>query len=208
MHKFINNNLIFKIYPSKFNAEAAIVRRLKLEIQRKIKNKLIVLSGGKSPKDYLNKLSSTDIDWDLVSLMISDERMSRDPQQSNLNFLKNNFLNRLAKNNKPKIISFFQNKKILSEQNPEKYITDRINHLQAPDLSVLSIGHDGHIASLFELDKNNINAKKNFIFNFSKSIKQMRVSLTFQYLLSSRKIVLFAFGNNKQNIIKILKQNN
>ena len=67
------------------------------------------------------------------------------------------------------------------------------------DLTLLGVGNDGHIASLF---KNNINKKnkKNVDFVIREDFK--RITLTIKCINNSRNIFLWAPGKNKKKIIK------
>ena len=67
------------------------------------------------------------------------------------------------------------------------------------DLTLLGVGNDGHIASLF---KNNINKtnKKNVDFVIRKDFK--RITLTIKCINNSKNIFLWAPGKNKKKIIK------
>ena len=67
------------------------------------------------------------------------------------------------------------------------------------DLTLLGVGNDGHIASLFENNINNKN-KKNVDFVIKKDFK--RITLTIKCINNSKNIFLWAPGKKKNNIIK------
>ncbi len=94
------------------------------------------------------------------------------------------------KNKSPKKISQEYEKRIKKYFNGKKI---------SFDLTLLGVGNDGHIASLFE---NNINKKnkKNVDFVIKKDFK--RITLTIKCINNSKNIFLWAPGKKKNNIIK------
>ena len=93
-------------------------------------------------------------------------------------------------NTKPKKIAEEYEKKI------KKYFSGKKISF---DLTLLGVGNDGHIASLF---KNNINKmnEKNVDYVIRKDFK--RITLTINCINNSKNIFLWAPGQNKKKIIK------
>ena len=79
---------------------------------------------------------------------------------------------------------------------PKKYF---LNKKVTFDLTLLGIGQDGHIASLF---KNNINKKSRNDVGFVKMENFSRITLTLKCLNNSKSIFLWAPGKEKSNIVK------
>ena len=67
------------------------------------------------------------------------------------------------------------------------------------DLTLLGVGNDGHIASLFENNINKMN-KKNVDFVIRKDFK--RITLTIKCINNSKNIFLWAPKKNKISIVK------
>jgi len=107
----------------------------------------LILTGGNTVRPFLSLLSKTDIDWSKVWIILSDERwLPIDHDQSNEGQLKLLFLNNLTK--KPNYMSLKTN-----HENPEDAIHELAKNLETVpqpfSCSLLSMGEDGHIASLF-----------------------------------------------------------
>jgi len=67
------------------------------------------------------------------------------------------------------------------------------------DLIILGLGDDGHIASIFPNSKE-IWERKSVIYLRDSRSNRMRISFGSQYLLSSRKIIVLAYGDRKSMI--------
>ena len=127
--------------------------------------------------------------------------MNKNSKDSNINMCKKNLLKKIPilnsqiyeiniKNTKLKNIAREYEKKIKKYFNGKKICFD---------LTLLGVGNDGHIASLF---KNNINKtnKKNVDFVIRKDFK--RITLTIKCINNSKNIFLWAPGQSKKKIIK------
>ena len=95
--------------------------------------------------------------------------------------IKNTKLKNIAREYEKKIKKYFNGKKICF------------------DLTLLGVGNDGHIASLFKNNINKIN-KKNVDFVIRKDFK--RITLTIKCINNSKNIFLWAPGQSKKKIIK------
>lgn len=110
---------------------------------------IIGLSGGSTPKPIYEALGKMELPWDKVKIFLVDERyISADDTESNQRLLKDTLLSSAAI---PKEHIYFPNTALPLSQCIEEYarnlqviITDHL-----PDLVILGMGEDGHIASLF-----------------------------------------------------------
>ena len=190
------------------NSENFLIKKFITQFKRKIKNKgkerfSFVLTGGDSPiKLYKNLAKEKNIPWKNIDFFFGDERcVKKNSKYSNINMCKKNLLKKIPIHNsqiyeininkaKPKKIAEEYEKKI------KKYFSGKKISF---DLTLLGVGNDGHIASLF---KNNINKmnEKNVDFVIRKDFK--RITLTINCINNSKNIFLWAPGQNKKKIIK------
>ena len=162
-----------------------------------------VLTGGKSPiKLYKQLAKNKKIPWKKIDFFIGDERYIKENSKfSNINMCKKYLLNKIKiLDNQIYKISTNQNSLKKNLQNYEKRIKRYfLNRKVAFDLTLLGIGQDGHIASLF---KNNINKKSRNDVDFVKRKDFSRITLTLKCLNNSKSIFLWAPGRRKSNIVK------
>ncbi len=190
------------------NSENYLIKKFINQFKRKIKNKgrerfSFVLTGGKSPiKLYKNLAKEKNIPWRNIDFFFGDERcVNKNSKDSNINMCKKNLLKKIPilssqiyeiniKDTKLKNIAREYEKKIKKYFNGKKICFD---------LTLLGVGNDGHIASLF---KNNINKtnKKYVDFVIRKDFK--RITLTIKCINNSKNIFLWAPGQSKKEIIK------
>ena len=107
----------------------------------------LVLTGGSTIIPFLECLAKMNINWSKVSVILSDERwVGLDDDQSNEKQFRNLFLNKL-----PSKVNFISLK--TQHDRPEQAISlllERIKAISLPiSCGVLSMGDDGHVASLF-----------------------------------------------------------
>ena len=190
------------------NSENFLIKKFINQFKRKIKNKgrerfSFVLTGGKSPiKLYKNLAKEKNIPWRNIDFFFGDERcVNKNSKDSNFNMCKKNLLKKIPilnsqiyeiniNNTKPKKIAGEYEKKI------KKYFSGKKISF---DLTLLGVGNDGHIASLFKNNINKIN-KKNVDFVIREDFK--RVTLTIKCINNSKNIFLWAPGRKKKKIIK------
>ena len=145
----------------------------------------ILISGGTSLFGVLDILSTTSKSY---NFFLSDERdVEIQSSESNLNNYKSlkyqnmNFLGFLSSNHF-----------VDSIQNYENTLKD-IKF----DLAVLGVGLDGHIASIFPRDSKIILETSKSIYCTSIAHKHNRFSLKLDYILLSKKIILYFNGSQK-----------
>ena len=190
------------------NSENFLIKKFINQFKRKIKNKgrerfSFVLTGGKSPiKLYKNLAKEKNIPWRNIDFFFGDERcVNKNSKDSNINMCKKNLLKKIPilssqiyeiniKDTKLKNIAREYEKKIKKYFNGKKICFD---------LTLLGVGNDGHIASLFKNNINRIN-KKNVDFVIRKDFK--RITLTIKCINNSKNIFLWAPGQSKKEIIK------
>ncbi len=162
----------------------------------------IALSGGKTPLPLYSRISLNPIlEWDKIEIYQTDERYvaPTDPESNQFNIAHS--LDLAVK--EAKEWNFFNTK--LPIEMTIKECIEKLETLDGPyfDLTILGVGPDGHIASLFPNGKYLKHQEKTVIetsapkdFSVTK-----RISLTVESILNSKEIFLIITGDNKSDIL-------
>jgi 6-phosphogluconolactonase len=154
--------------------------------------------GGSSAELILPILSEAPISWSLIRIVLVDDRwVSLESEHSNESLVRKKLLQNRAAD-----AELFSLK--TDHKNPEDalaFIHDRFETLQFPlDTLLVSMGADGHIASLFPGGTENQNDKLRVVASTAPVAPCDRISLSPRVIRESRHIVLPVLGVEKRDI--------
>ncbi|PVZ40692.1 6-phosphogluconolactonase [Pseudomonas sp. CC120222-01a] len=159
----------------------------------------VVLSGGRSPVPFLEKLASEQLDWAKVTVSLADERwVPVEHADSNAGLLARHLLKGAAA--KARFVGLYQQAENLDSAAVD---TDQaLAELPAIDVLVLGMGDDGHTASLFPNSPNlaeglDPNGKRRCLPMLAPSVPHQRLSMTRSLLASAAFIALSVQGPGK-----------
>ncbi|MBX9637636.1 MAG: 6-phosphogluconolactonase [Nitrosomonas sp.] len=165
----------------------------------------LVVPGGSTPRHYLPALAKCKLPWDRITVTLSDERwVDVNDDQSNEKLIKQHLLSHLPANTP------FVGLKT-AHDNPFDAIEalhQRLDSLPLPvSLTVLGLGEDGHIASLFPgMNPDSLSAH-HCIAVAPPIAPSLRISLSLKLLAESEQIVLVVTGDSKQRLLDRVSEN-
>ena len=163
----------------------------------------IVLTGGQSVLSLYKILSQAESNWDKWHVYIGDERFlptghkDRNDQTINEVWLSNSPIPK-------KNIHFIKAELGLLEARVEYENT--LKKIDKFDIVLLSMGEDGHIASLFP---NHVYPEEQMVVveRYSPKPPKERVSMSYKQLNRARYIFILIIGDSKQEAVNLLKRN-
>ena len=183
MKKIIKKkNIQIYISQNRSNSNDLLFFKFKKKLLRK---KNIYISGGKSLNHFLYKLKK--IKNISAKFYLTDERLTNLKSKSNIHNI-----DRIIKK---KFIEFDYHS--VNKNQILNYCTKKLPN---PDYTVMGIGEDGHIASIFKINKGN----KKFIKTKKKQENFYRISMSEQLILKSREIYFYINNKQKNKYIKDL----
>lgn len=163
----------------------------------------LVVPGGSTPRHYLPALAKCKLPWDRITVTLSDERwVETSDDQSNEKLIKQHLLSHLPANTP------FVGLKT-AHDNPFDAIEtlhQRLDSLPLPvSLTVLGLGEDGHIASLFPGMNPDSLPAHHCIAVAPPIAPSLRMSLSLEMLANSEQIVLVVMGEKKRQLLDRLE---
>lgn len=189
-----------------FAEYAADVLSLAIEKQQTAS---LVVPGGRTPRAYLPVLAKQSLPWSRVTITLSDERwVDTDSEHSNERLVRENLLDLLPE--EAHFVSLKTRHSTPEQAIPE--VSQRLAAISQPfTLTILGLGEDGHIASLFPClrlhDKPDNAAQSPCLAVRPVPTEPPRISLSLATLARSEQIALVATGFNKRRLLnQLVKQ--
>ena len=164
----------------------------------------LVVPGGSTPRHYLPELAKCSLPWERITVTLSDERwVDVNDEQSNEKLVKQYLLSHLPANTP------FVGLKT-DHDNPFDAIEtvhQRLDRLPLPlSLTVLGLGEDGHIASLFPGMNPDVTSAHHCVAVAPPIAPSLRMSLSLEMLANSEQIVLVVTGEKKRRLLDQISQ--
>jgi 6-phosphogluconolactonase len=169
-------------------------------------NKNIVLTGGNTCRDLYKTLAKEHRGWRNVNIFLTDERCVKESDEnSNAGLLRRLISEEV--NQPPEISSYFDSSaNNISENIASLNSQSTIRDFQS-SVTLLGLGEDGHIASLFPGSLNlnfalDLNTTDPFWGIHSETGSPDRISLTLNYLLKTDIIYLLTTGGERLKLLE------
>ena len=198
-------------YASRSLASAAAAQHVAENIDSGLGNAAelaVVFSGGSTPQECYEILAKTDLPWDKVHILLSDDRcVPIDHEASNVGMVRRMFATDCARN--VRIESIYD--PAVPPENTCIALSAKMESLPMPfSISLLGMGADGHFASLFpdfsELDDGlDEDGEERCLPVHTASSQYPRVTLTMATLIKSKEILLLFFGEDKRDVYESAK---
>jgi len=179
-----------------------LVERLGAALARSGRASLVV-SGGTTPGDCFDLLSSAPLPWSGVTVVPSDERwLPADHADSNERLIRSRLLRGPAA--AARLLPLYRRK--LTPQQAATQVAGDLQSLAGGfSASLLGMGADGHFASLFPdfaglADSLDPASPARCVVVQTASSPYVRLSLTLPALLTSGRLVLLFFGQEKRRV--------
>lgn len=164
----------------------------------------LAVPGGNTPRYYLPALAHSKLPWHRITITLSDERwVNADHEQSNERLIKQHLMAHLPAN------SSFVGLKTRHDHPFDAMgeIHQHLDNLPLPlSLTVLGLGEDGHIASLFPGMNPDLLSAHHCVAVEPPIAPSPRVSLSLDMLANSEHIALVVIGKAKRWLLDQLSE--
>lgn len=165
----------------------------------------LVVPGGNTPRYYLPALAKCKLPWDRITVTLSDERwVDVNDEQSNEHLVKQHLMNHLPANTRFVGLKTQHNDPFAAVDE----IHQRLDSLPLPlSLTVLGLGEDGHIASLFPGMNPDLLSRHHCVAAAPPLAPSPRISLSLAILADSEHVALVVVGKAKRRLLDQLNEN-
>ncbi|MBF8741253.1 6-phosphogluconolactonase [Pseudomonas guariconensis] len=159
----------------------------------------VVLSGGRSPVPFLEKLATETLDWTKVTVSLADERwVPVEHADSNAGLLNRHLFKGAAA--KARFLGLYRNAENLEAA--AEQADQALAGLPAIDVLVLGMGDDGHTASLFPASPNlheglDLASQRRCLPMLAPNVPRQRLSMTRAMLAKAAFTALAVQGEGK-----------
>lgn len=153
----------------------------------------LAVSGGTTPKLFLETLSQQTITWADVTVTLVDDRcVAPDHERSNERFVQETLLQNKA------ALARFQ--PVVASDRPQEAV-------QSTDVLVLGMGQDGHTASLFPNGDNlevalSDDVDSRYVLMSAPGAEEPRVTMTLPAIVSAGRLFLHIEGQEKADVLE------
>jgi 6-phosphogluconolactonase len=164
----------------------------------------LAVSGGSTPKLFFTQLSTQDVAWDKVTVILVDERyVAPDDTRSNEKLVRENLLQ--GKAAAASLFGFWREG--LDIDQAETALNQSFkNQISTLDVAILGMGLDGHTASFFPGGNHlelatDPSCSSSIIQMMAEGAGEPRLTLTLPILVRAEYLVLHIEGNDKQDVL-------
>ena len=201
----LNNNWI--VFDSKRSLSKSLAEDILKIAQQSIDNKgcfSIVLAGGQSPIELYKILQESSSDWNKWNVYIGDDRyLPKNDKERNDYIIEKVWLNSsvIPKDN----IFFIESESELGMMDARKKYENILEGIEKFDVVLLSVGEDGHTASLFPSHEYVEGVNVVLEYNSPKMPKE-RISMSYSRLNQSKNVFKIIIGKSKQEAASLWLQ--
>jgi 6-phosphogluconolactonase len=158
-----------------------------------------ILAGGSTPLSYYKYLDNSNLGFKFGNFFLSDERIDAS-SESNFSSISNCFKGKVSLNGIDCTLPL--------DEAISRY-DGKINEISFFDFAILGIGEDGHVASIFPNNVQNLHTDNSVILvNNSPKSPANRVSMTRKTLTKARCIIYILNGERKKNLFDLIETSN
>ena len=176
------------------------------DCNRGAQKKSIMLTGGRSAKFLYKSFHNLNKNKEIknIDFFLTDERhVLPESHESNQRLVEENFISGLNLSRKSHFYTFDTNK-----DNHESICNSYESLLpQSIDLMILSMGEDGHIASLFPHSDALHENRKNILSTFCPKPPPSRFTITPKVIKNTKEIFILCFGEEKRKKFEEARKN-
>lgn len=196
-----------------FTSDKALAAALAASVAERLSEALavrskagLVVSGGRTPADFLTALSEHQLNWSAVSVLPTDDRwVGSNHADSNEAMIRRHLLRNAAA---ATALHGLVDASLSPEPEGERHANAVLKNIPTPfDIVVLGMGDDGHTASLFPQAPQlaaalDMHSGHGCMILDPVTAPHRRISLTLPALLQSRQINILIRGDNKLNVYR------